>query len=209
MVHSPGVFTIGHSNHTAEHFCGLLQQHAVEVLVDVRSSPYSQYSPQFNRELLQQSIVSGGRQYLFMGDELGGRPPETECYDDEGHVLYSALSKIPRFLHGIDRIEGGIQKYRVALMCSEEDPTICHRFLLVSRVLADRGIVPGHIRGDGRIESHAQLTASGDQTQLLLFPDAKEELPWRSLRSVLRKQQPQTSLGSSADTESDDWLMSD
>ena len=99
-------------------------------------------------------------------------------------MLYSTLSKIPRVLKGIDRLETGIRKYRVALMCSEEDPTVCHRFLLVARVLVDRGVAPYHIRGDGRIETHAALTDDGECAQLLLFPDAKEESPWRSLRSV-------------------------
>jgi uncharacterized protein (DUF488 family) len=203
------VFTIGHSNHAAEHFCGLLHRHEIDVLVDVRSRPYSQYSPQFNRESLQRSVVDAGRRYLFMGEELGGRPPEPDCYDDKGHVLYSTLSRIPRFLHGIERIEVGIQKYRVALMCSEEDPTVCHRFLLIARVLADRGIVPLHIRGDGRIETHATLTNGGESAQLLLFPDAKEESPWRSLRSVSHKHQPRTSSENSDDMESDDWSTFD
>lgn len=178
------LFTIGHSNHTDEHFVGLLRQHEIEVLVDVRSQPYSQYSSQFNRDALQREVVAAGRQYLFLGEELGGRPPETDCYDDEGHVLYSTLARIPRFLGGIERVEKGIQKYRVALMCSEEDPTVCHRFLLVARVLVERGTVPLHIRGDGRLDTHAALTDDGGASQLLLFPDAKEESPWRSSRSV-------------------------
>ncbi len=181
------LFTIGHSNHSAEHFCGLLRQHGIDVLVDVRSQPYSQYSPHFNRELLKPVVVGSGLQYVFMGEELGGRPPELDCYDDEGHVLYSKLSQSPRFLRGIDRVEKGIEKYRVALMCSEEDPTVCHRFLLIARVLADRGAALQHIRGDGRIDPHALLANDGPDSQMLLFPEAKEEKPWRSLRSVLPK----------------------
>ena len=182
VVPESRLFTIGHSNHTDEFFCSLLRQHEIDVLVDVRTQPYSQYSPQFNREALQREVVVAGRQYLFLGEELGGRPPEQDCYDDEGHVLYSTLARIPRFLGGIERVEKGIQKYRVALMCSEEDPTVCHRFLLVARVLVERGTVPLHIRGDGRLETHAALTNDGGALQRLLFPDAKEE-SWRSVQS--------------------------
>ena len=86
-------------------------------------------------------------------------------------------------------------------MCSEEDPTVCHRFQLVARLLVDRGIAPLHIRGNGRLETHADLTDGGRDGQLLLFPDANEELPWRSLRSVLHKQQQQTSSENFDDTE--------
>jgi uncharacterized protein (DUF488 family) len=188
------LFTIGHSNHSPEHFCGLLRQHGVEVLVDVRSQPYSQYTPHFNRELLKPAVIGDGVQYLFMGDELGGRPLELDCYDEDGHVLYSKLSQSTRFLRGIDRVEKGIEKYRVALMCSEEDPTVCHRFLLIARVLADRGRVLQHIRGDGHIDRHDLLADDGPDPQMLLFPEAKEEKPWRSLRSVLPKRTPPISL---------------
>ena len=187
------LFTIGHSNHTAEHFCGLLKQHGIAVLVDVRSQPYSQYTPHFNRDSLRDNVVASQLQYLFLGEELGGRPPETNCYDEEGHVLYSALAQHPRFLRGIDRVENGIQKYRVALMCSEEDPTVCHRFLLIGKVLADRGLALQHIRGDGHIDLHAALLDDDTDQQMLLFPEAKEEKPWRSLRSVLPKPVPPTS----------------
>ena len=190
---SSGLFSIGHSNHEALRFCELLRQHGIDVLVDVRSLPYSQYSPHFNRETLKEIVVPRGFQYLFLGEELGGRPPEEDCYDEEGHVLYSKLATVPRFLHGIDRIEKGIQKYRVAMMCSEEDPLVCHRFLLVGKVLADRGVPLWHIRGDGRLEEHTALIDAGENKQMLLFPEAKEEKPWRSLRSVSPKPPPPNS----------------
>ena len=192
----PRLFSIGHSNHEALRFCELLREHGVDVLVDVRSQPYSQYSPHFNRDTLKQIVVPRGFQYLFLGEELGGRPVEEDCYDEAGHVLYSKLSQVPRFLQGIDRLEKGIQKYRVAMMCSEEDPTVCHRFLLIGKVLADRGVPLWHIRGDGRLEEHLALAAEGEDKQMLLFPEAKEETPWRSLRSVLPKPPPLSSLES-------------
>jgi uncharacterized protein (DUF488 family) len=37
------IYTIGHSNHTLENFTALLREHAIEVLVDVRSQPYSPF----------------------------------------------------------------------------------------------------------------------------------------------------------------------
>src|SRR3989442_15928815 len=44
------VFTIGHSNLEFARFVALLKQHDIQAVADVRSSPYSQYNPQFNRE---------------------------------------------------------------------------------------------------------------------------------------------------------------
>src|SRR5579872_3672750 len=36
--------TIGHSNHSADHFLQLLKSHQIEVVVDTRSQPYSNYA---------------------------------------------------------------------------------------------------------------------------------------------------------------------
>jgi uncharacterized protein (DUF488 family) len=190
------LFTIGHSNHSLEVFLSLLSAQAIEVVVDTRSQPYSRYSTQFNGDALPGELSKVGIKYLFMGNELGGRPKQQQFYDDEGHVLYSRLAQSDLFQEGIERVEKGINNYRVALMCSEEDPTVCHRFLLIGRVLKERGAHIQHIRGDGRLQSNEELESSQspkDDGQLMLFEEAKET-PWRSLRSVLPKsQQPSSS----------------
>ncbi len=46
---SPRVLTIGHSNHTVDHFLNLLRVNAVQVVVDERSQPYSKYATQFDQ----------------------------------------------------------------------------------------------------------------------------------------------------------------
>ena len=68
------IFTIGHSNHSLEVFINLLQSHKIDVHVDVRSKPFSRFSPQFNKEGLEKTVKVSGIKYLFMGRELGGRP---------------------------------------------------------------------------------------------------------------------------------------
>ena len=52
------VFTIGHSTHAIESFVGLLERHGVGKVADVRSTPYSRFNPQFNRESLARGLVS-------------------------------------------------------------------------------------------------------------------------------------------------------
>lgn len=72
---SPGptgtVWTIGHSNHPLEKFLALLSQHHIEVLVDVRSSPYSRYAAQFNREAIDLPLQRQAIQYLFLWATCG------------------------------------------------------------------------------------------------------------------------------------------
>ncbi|MEQ1903035.1 MAG: DUF488 domain-containing protein [Pirellulaceae bacterium] len=186
------LYTIGHSNHDQDRFIALLRQHGIEVLADVRSAPWSKYTPHFNRAVLEAALPPEGIRYLFLGDSLGGRPNGNDLYDEAGHVLYNRVALTELFRGGIDRLKKGIQTLRVAIMCSEEDPTVCHRFLLVTRVMADEGIEVRHIRGDGSVESETAVRSiSGDRrNQGVLFQEMEHDT-WKSLRSVLPKaQQP-------------------
>jgi uncharacterized protein (DUF488 family) len=175
------LLTIGHSNHSEQHFQRLLSDHGVEVLVDVRSLPHSRYVEWVNRPRIQDVALATGAKYLFLGQELGGRPREPGFYDEEGHVLYGKVGDSDSFLRGIKRLKRGACEYRLAIMCSEEDPTHCHRRLLVSKVLLEQGFTIGHIRGDGSCESESKPINLSEGT---LFSD--EENLWRSSLSVSR-----------------------
>jgi uncharacterized protein (DUF488 family) len=189
-------FTIGHSNHDIPAWLALLVQHGVEVVVDARSSPYSKYVPQFDKELMQRSLEEAGIRYLFFGAELGGRPPNPAYYDAKGRVLYSQLRNDAHFRAAIARLESGMERFRVALVCGEEDPAHCHRRLLIGRVLCEHGHTMLHIRGDGRLESDETVAAEAGKplvdTQPALFAELDED-QWRSTVSVLPKKAPENS----------------
>lgn len=174
------LLTVGHSNHTLDRFLELIAGAGIEVLVDVRSHPYSRFAPQFNREALAAAVRAADRKYLFLGQELGGRPTGDDYYDEEGHVLYGRVARSTFFSEGLERLEKGLRSHRVAVMCSEEDPTDCHRRLLVTRVLLDRGVAVSHLRGDGRLQSEADFGGFGQGDLFNGF----EEAAWRSTRSV-------------------------
>ncbi len=176
------IFTVGHSNHSLEKFLDLLRRHQIKVLVDIRSHPRSKYAPHFDAREIEAALVGAGIKYLFLGRELGGRPEEEEFYDVEGRVNYARVAESSPFREAIFRLEDGVQSYRVALLCSEEDPTGCHRRLLVGRVLAKQGVTVRHIRGDGSVQTEGEAT--GDQP--VLFPET-EVSPRKSIRSVLRR----------------------
>jgi len=189
-------FTVGHSNHAMDLWVGLLRQHKIEVVVDTRSSPYSKYVPQFDREPMQRSLEKEGIHYLFFGAELGGRPADPAYYDANGHVIYGRLSEDAGFRAGIARLEAGMKRFQVALVCGEENPAHCHRRLLVGRVLAEHGSTMLHIRGDGRVETDAQVAADSGKAlvdaQTELFAEIEED-KWRSTVSVLPKRAPASS----------------
>lgn len=194
----PQIYTIGHSSHTAEHFLELLKQHRIEVLVDTRSAPYSRYSPQFDRESLRELVTNAGTKYLYLGEVIGGRPRDEGHYDEHGRARYGKMGKDEEFLQAIARIERGAAAYRLALMCSEEDPAHCHRRLLVGRVLVERGSELLHIRGTGGVQPEEQVAMSSGKAlvemQPALFAEMDEDR-WRSTASVLPKnQQPSSSV---------------
>lgn len=130
------IYTIGHSRHPLERFVGLLRQHQIEILVDVRSVPYSKHAPQYRKHELQQAVEALSVTYVHLGRELGGMPRAPELV----------------FRAGIARLLELAEGKRVVTMCAEEDPARCHRGTLIAPALRERGVAVAHIRGDGRLQ---------------------------------------------------------
>ena len=159
------VYTIGHSKHTLDEFAGLLKQHGVTALADVRSAPFSRFNPQFNKDALARELKTRGIKYVFLGRELGARSDDRSCYEN-GRVQYSRLARTDLFRQGLERVRRGAEEHRIALMCAEKEPLECHRTLLValegeltieaSAALDEQGVEVMHILADGGLESHRE-----------------------------------------------------
>jgi uncharacterized protein (DUF488 family) len=147
------VYTIGHSNGTAEHLLEMLDQHGITAVADVRSRPYSRFNPQFNREALAGALKNAGREYVFLGHELGARSEDSTCYRD-GRAQYVLIAKTPLFERGIERLMTGMENFQLAILCAEKEPLGCHRSILIARYLHERGILVRHILEDRSLEDH-------------------------------------------------------
>jgi hypothetical protein len=90
------------------------------------------------------------------GDELGGRPRDRKFYCD-GAVDYEKVATGESFKKGLDRVLNGAKKYRIALMCSENNPLDCHRCLLVGRALSEHGVEVRHIIAGGKMISQQEV----------------------------------------------------
>jgi uncharacterized protein (DUF488 family) len=149
------IFTIGHSTHPQERFIELLQQHRITALCDIRSTPFSQWNPQFNRRELEEALMSQKIAYRFRGKELGARSEDPACYKN-GKIQYDRLAATVEFRHGIRRLVNGIkQGLRIVIMCAEREPLDCHRSILVARYLVAEGLDVQHIHANGQLESHS------------------------------------------------------
>lgn len=145
------IYTIGHSNHTADTFLALVQRHGIQAVADVRSAPYSHFSPQFNKDLLPKLLQRIDVAYFFMGDQVGARPSDPTCYRN-GSVDFSRLSQTASFQAGLAEIRGLASQFNLVLMCSEKDPILCHRMVLVGRHLKAEDTILQHIGENGELE---------------------------------------------------------
>lgn len=170
------IFTIGHSTHSMMEFLALLNRHRITAVADVRSQPYGRLD-YFHRENLAASLKAAGIEYVFLGQQLGARREESECYED-GVALYERISKLPAFQEGLVRLRRGAEKYKLAIMCAEKEPLTCHRGILISRCLKDCGMEIEHILADGTLEDHAaaekRLVRELDIRRTLFEPDLTE-----------------------------------
>jgi uncharacterized protein (DUF488 family) len=147
-------FSIGHSNIPVERFIAMLRGTGVSAIADVRSTPASRRFPWFSAKTLAARLAQEGIAYTAYGDALGGRPRDPALYCD-GIADYEAMARRPDFQAGIGRLLTGMERSRMCLMCAEREPLDCHRCLLVTRALAERGLAVGHILHDGTVEPHA------------------------------------------------------
>ncbi len=166
------VFTIGYGNRDVEAFWAALRDAGVQVLVDVRSAPYSRHRPEFSKKSLQREAGRRGLDYLFLGHQLGGRPDAPICYVN-GRIDYARCRERAPFREGIATVSALASEGRSpCLMCAEENPAGCHRTRLVTPALVEVGLEVVHLLRDGSRESHDDLMRREKGPQLGMFDEA-------------------------------------
>jgi len=168
------LYTIGHSVYEPKDFVSLLKQNNINTIVDVRSTPYSKFASQYNKETLKYYLKENKICYIFMGDLLGARYEDKNLLFDDGIVNFKKVQEIKSFQDGITRLDKGITKgYNISLMCSEKEAFDCHRFGLISEFLNKIGINVKHIYPDKVI--------SQEELEQLLLKKYSKKLPQADL----------------------------
>ncbi len=151
------LYSIGHGNKDIDEFINELISFNIAYLVDIRSNPYSKWNPSFNQTPLEIILNRHNIRYVYMGNELGGLPKDSTCYTN-GHVDYEKISKKDFFIHGLNRLlVANNKQIRLAIMCSESDPKLCHRSKLIGQELLKKGITLNHIIGISQALSQIEV----------------------------------------------------
>jgi uncharacterized protein (DUF488 family) len=168
----PPIFTIGYGARSLGEFLAALKANRIQYLIDVRTSPYSKFKPEFSKEALKLHVERAGIRYLFMGDTLGGQPRDPDCMT-EGKVDYDKVRAQSFFQDGIGRLREAFEQQRpVALMCSEGRPEQCHRSKLIGEALLAAGVPVCHLDEDGSRLTQTQVIDRLTKGQLDLFGQA-------------------------------------
>ncbi len=189
------IFTIGYGNRKFGDFIRLLKQYRIEYLIDVRSQPFSRRHPDFSSKRLSQLVQNQGVRYVWMGEALGGRPKDPDCYTPDGKVDYEKYATKDSYLEGIARLKNALEQHlNVVMMCSEAKPQECHRCKLIGETLRKQGISVFHIDENGKLKP--QETVINDlisdllptkPDQLSLFEDEPSQLPKLTSRKSYKR----------------------
>ena len=151
------IWTLGHSTLAPDEFLHLIHGVGIQAIADVRSIPFSRRQPHYSSPNLALLLQKAGIKHVYLGDLVGGRPRHTGLYTPTGRADYRAMAKSEWFLQGLQRIQNGLDRMSIGLMCGEEDPLPCHRCLLIAPELVARGLEPLHLRKGGRVETQREL----------------------------------------------------
>lgn len=177
MKNKSTIYTIGHSTQTVDEFINRLQMNNVNCVVDVRSTPYSQYASQFNERDIKFALRDNGIQYIYMGKEFGARRDNPELYDKQGKLDFEKTASDSDFIEGIKRIKHGLEGgFSIAFMCTEKDPMDCHRCILVARAIQDtleveveNILIDGSLKNQSEIEQELIEKYFPNRGQISLF----------------------------------------
>ncbi|QRM35942.1 DUF488 family protein [Microvirga sp. VF16] len=171
-------YTIGHSTRTIAEFVDLLREAQVALVVDVRTVPRSRANPQFNRDVLPESLAGYQIGYEHIA-ELGGlrgkqhlvQPSPNAYWENTSFRNYADYALTGRFREGLDRLTDLGGRSVTAIMCAEAVWWRCHRRIIADYLLAS-GHAVFHVLGPGKIEPASVTPGAHPSGNGILYPAA-------------------------------------
>ncbi len=168
------IYTIGHSTHSISIFVQMLQSYSIQTLVDVRSIPGSNKYPQFNKELLRNSLLDSSINYIHLLELGGRRKVNKNSHNNRWHNnsfrAYADYMETTNFTNAISELQSIANNSLTAYMCAESLWWRCHRSM-ISDYLKSKGWVVYHIMGIGKTEEHKYTEPAKLIDNMLVYYD--------------------------------------
>lgn len=153
-IHQTPIFTVGYGNRKLQILIDLLKKYRITTLVDIRTNPFSRFQPHYNKLRFGEILKEQGINYLFLGQELGGKPKDAKYYI-HGILDYQIVNNAPEYKEAIQGLINRSEEGEIlCLMCCELKPDECHRKTLVGETLYVKEILIKHINEHGELVDH-------------------------------------------------------
>lgn len=186
MGNNSGIlYTIGYSGFNIKGFVDVLQKMKIRIVIDVRSYPVSKYYPDYNKDLLEETLKNNRIIYKNYSAEFGARQEQPLFFSKEGYLDFSKFVMSEQFKTGFDKIVAGLDAgFNFALLCAEKKPSMCHRTIMIARQFFKNGIDVRHILPDKSLITQLDIEdelimhyfPNNNQLSLLSEPLPKSEL---------------------------------
>ena len=176
------IYSIGYAGFSRDSFIEELKKYRISVLIDVRSSPFSSFHSEYNKDALETVLKNNGIYYRNYVKEFGARQDDFKLYSSEGYLDFEKVAKSRDFQNGVSKLCNSIEQgYTPVLMCAEKDPIDCHRAILVSRAFYESGCNVVHLLPENKTCTQEDLNNAlleryfPDRDQFSLFGNADED----------------------------------
>lgn len=176
------IYTIGYAGFSRDAFIEELKKYRISVLIDVRSSPFSSFHQEYNRDLLEPALKNNKIYYRNYAKEFGARQDDIKLYSSDGYLDFEKVAKSDNFQNGLLKLRNSMEQgYTPALMCAEKNPFDCHRAILVSRAFYECGCNVIHILPGNKTCSQGDLNKAllekyfPGRDQISMFGNSEED----------------------------------
>lgn len=142
------VFTLGYEKRNIEEFIAVLKEANVQVLVDVRETPWS-YKKDFCKTRLKEALVKKGIEYVHVKG-LGNPKQLRKSNTDRGTILNKYRKYLDETESGVLELMGIIdhakkKKSNLCLTCYEREHLECHRSVIIDHIKSIISVTVTHL----------------------------------------------------------------
>lgn len=167
------VYTIGHSTRPVSEFIEIIKGYEIKKVADVRTIPKSRYNPQFNGDMLRESLRAVNISYLHIrglgGLRLARKDSPNNAWKNSSFRGFADYMQTVEFEESLQILIEEAEKQATAIMCAEAVPWRCHRSLIGDALLI-HGFLVMHIMGMSTTRKHTLTPWAKVKDKKITYP---------------------------------------